>query len=207
MRLTLLSFVALGLAGLFAEQAAGQDRAQNPDEPRYGVAGVTVDLAKGQKIGRRRAGYVCLPHGSVVWGRDVAPASDRLVEAVARGLGNGGLPIPSADAQMLGGPAETAYLVGAVVRKAEFSTCLPHYGPGFGIGDRSSVKGWASLEVEWKVYSKQARSIVRTHVTQARAIAKADERVDTEDLFLRALERSAERFAPLAAEPDGQRSE
>lgn len=165
--------------------------------PLYSVARVKVDVAKGEKIGSKRSGYFCLPHGSVVWGRDAAPSDDRLWEAVSRGLEKAGLAVPSTDADLFEQmPPVTPYLIAAVVRNAKFSTCVP----GIGVGDGSSVKGTAKLNGEWKVYSHETKSVIAALTTSDEVAVSADEGIGLEALFLRALEGNAETFARSTSE-------
>lgn len=188
----LLSYLIVWLTAAQVDDSGARSIGSPTEPPRYSIVRVKVDLVTGQKIGRKRAGLVCLPFGSVVWGKDAAPGEAKMIDVVAQGFEQAGLSVPSRDAELFGqAPASTPFLIAGVIKRATFHTCLP----GFGIGDRSSIKGDGQLEIEWKVYSRRSNAVILSAVTREKIAVSEDDGVGIEGLFLRAVEKNASQFA------------
>ena len=164
-------------------------------EPTYAVAYSKADFHKGEKIGLKKAGLLCLPNGPVRWGRGdffVDPAE--LSAAVGASLARTGMKVSPAAAAGFGqaGVEAATHLIGLTVTGARFDLCAPKWG----LGDRSRLRGTGRLAARWEVFSKAEQKIVFTTVTEQSVTAEVE---DFGTLVESLVERSAEDFARKAA--------
>jgi hypothetical protein len=167
-------------------------------EPRYAVAYAKAEFARGEKIGLKKAGLLCLPNGAVRWGKGdfhVDPAE--LSASVGAGLARTGLSLPDAAASRFGPAAGEAasHLIGFTITAGRFDLCAPKWG----LGDRSRLRGTARVAARWEVFSKADQKVVLTAVTEQSVTSEAGDFSALLDIL---IARSAQEFARKAAAAD-----
>jgi hypothetical protein len=164
-------------------------------EPRYAVAYARADFGRGEKIGLKKAGLLCLPNGAVRWGKGdfyVEPAE--LVANVGAGLAKSGLSLPEAAASRFGPAASEAasHLIGFRITSGRFDVCARKWG----LGDRSRLRGTGRVTARWEVFSKAEQKVVLTTATEQSLTSEAE---DFAALLEGLIDRSAEEFVRKAA--------
>ena len=153
------------LSVLLGASIAEAQTAPNLPAPTYAVAFAGTEFKKGQKIGSKKAGLLCLPNGPVRWGReDFHLDGHELLEAVRSSLAARGVAAPSSRATAFLGNAgeEATHLIGVTVTGGRFDLCVPRWG----LGDRRGVRGGATLEAKWELFSKVEQKVVASAVTR-----------------------------------------
>lgn len=122
---------------------------QSSPKTIYVVVPVTTTLKSNEKIGRKKAGLVCLPNGTLD-AQDIKVGLADSAKGIIKALSNAGLTAVSSD-DFAAAPSErAAYSVRwlkAVVTGADFNVCAKKWG----MGDRQRVSGKAALAVAWSV--------------------------------------------------------
>ena len=160
-------------------------------EPTYAVAYAKTDFHKGEKIGLKKAGLLCLPNGPVRWGRgDFFVDAQELSAEVGESLARRGVKISPAAAAGFGqaGTEAATHLIGLTITGARFDLCAPRWG----LGDRSRLRGTGRLTARWEVFSKAEQKIVVTAVTEQSVTTEAE---DFAALVGSLIDRSSEEFA------------
>lgn len=179
--------VLAGLMPTFASHSAFADDGKVVADGRAPFHLVAeVPLVPDSKVGSRRAGLACLPHGSVR-AYDFVSGPDDLLYGLQRELGRRGFAVDIA----VGAPADMPQVVVRLDR-IDASLCASSWG----LGDRTRLKGRVAFTFSWHVQSHP-----RSSGTSAPAAAfsgagqRAEVVIDTKTTGnrLRAVE-----FLPLA---------
>ena len=152
-------------------------QAQNQDHPprRQTVKfdRISAELPMGQVFARGKLGLLCVQHEAWTWnGASQWINLDMFVRAFHETALAYGLPVAGDPTSLFGdqGYQDSDFLIGAQIRELQLDACAPMGG----FGNTSSIKGRATMTVEWQVYSKRAQRLVyRTTTRSAIDIPKA----------------------------------
>lgn len=189
--------IASGLV-LFAVLLSGAAYAAGPDTASgsavFSLAPLRYSIEPRQDLGKKRAGMICLPNGSVNF-RDLRlPPAEMIGRDVSEMLKSAGLDVSSPD---LSGFADQSvpYGIIATIVGIDLSVCAKRWG----LGDASTVKGTAAVTIDWSVYERARRERV-AFATSRGTYATGSESIDIGDLVAKAIVDGA---AKLAQSPQG----
>lgn len=135
---------------------------------------IVVKLDRGQPYGKLKVGLLCIGGGRLAWktGRhelDIDDFDDVFRERLeAAGLDVVGGTVDMFETDL---PGRAEFLVGGTIRSMAVDACIPNSG----LGDTQSVKGTASLAIDWQLYSRFDRKVVaRAETTGSYRQPKAD---------------------------------
>ena len=158
--------------------------------PAYSIAAIEYAPGPLQKVGKVKAGLLCLPKGTLRW-RDIArPVERELMTRLTDTLAKEGLVTAAPPDAMFGDAApQTTYRIKIIVEELRLTLCVA----GFGIGKKPA--GTGSVRVRWERYDRVART--RTDSTEYEIPIAADGRDarNTAAVLTDALVESARRYA------------
>jgi hypothetical protein len=160
---------------------------QSRSPASFFLSDVRVAVPNEVKLGPKRAGLLCLPNGSIRLGR-LNLTGPFLRGAVEEALSKTEISIATNDSAAMDGTPVPYRLVGTIT-SVRLSTCAT----GWGMGDRSSVKGHADVVVNWELASSGAKG----HVLNRSVAGSADfprPSGDAADLLASAVSESARSF-------------
>ncbi len=138
-----------------------------PDTPTRPVqlSKIVVKLDRGQPYGKMKVGLLCVGGGRLGWktGRHELDIDD-FDDVFRERLEAAGFDVIGGTAEMFETdlPGRAEFLVGGTIRSIAVDACMPHSG----LGDSQSVKGNASLAIDWQLYSRLDRKVVARAETE-----------------------------------------
>ena len=158
--------------------------------PAYSIAAIEYAPGPLQKVGKVKAGLLCLPKGTLRW-RDIARPEDRvLLNRLTDTLAQHEIATaPPPDALFGDAAPQTTYRIKIIVEELRLTLCVA----GFGIGKKPA--GTGLVRVRWERYDRVART--RTDSTEYEIPIDADGRDarNTPAVLTDALLESARRYA------------
>jgi hypothetical protein len=122
----------------------------------YSIASIESDLRPMDKIGRLRAGMLCLPKGKLLW-RDMAKPTDAVaINILSRRLAALGLTIADVPDPLFSEVAPlTKYRVRVTYESLEVKLCIP----GLGISEKHP-SGTGRMLVRWETFERSTKTKV-----------------------------------------------
>ena len=183
--------IAAALLALPSAQAAAPNNVY-----QYALAPLSYEPGPLAKVGKLRAGFVCLPKKTLRW-RDIArPDDDALRRRLVATLDARGLAIAAPASALFGDPEPvTPYRIRVVVTAMDMRLCVA----GLGIGEKKP-SGAGTLSVRWETYDRVARAKIDAVTFDVPLIiARRDARMAS-SVFGDAMVTSAEQYAANRAD-------
>ncbi len=128
------------------------------------VAAVTAPIPGSEKIGKRKAGFACLPAGNVQW-RDVAATSDEMVAAAEEGLAKAGILIVPPEAR--DEAPKRGLRITATIKSFTADLCAKRWV----MGRSGKFRGSGSATIAWRAVGTDAKKpLAEAELTEAFAI-------------------------------------
>jgi hypothetical protein len=126
----------------------------------YSIGSVETDMRATDKVGRLKAGMLCLPKGILHW-RDVAKPTDRTtVGILSRQLSALGLSAPDlADPIFSDAAPNTRYRIRIVYESLVLKFCAPSLGIG-------TPSGSGIILIRWETFDSMTKTLVGSHSFQ-----------------------------------------
>ncbi len=159
------------------------------------LAKLVIKLSRNEPFGRFKVGLLCIGGSVLRWrGGRFGIDNEEFDSAFKDELSGLGFDVVGQARDLFddGGDARAEYLIGGTIRSLRVDACLPHYG----LGDSSTAKGSAWLEVEWQIYNRLDRKVVGNVTTRTGDQQKKAEWGGVESMVLAAF---AENVRALAA--------
>ncbi|MEA1013616.1 hypothetical protein [Sphingosinicella sp. LY1275] len=124
----------------------------------------------GTVVGRKSAGFACLPNGGLRWNQGVAVVDPiRLTATAADELASRHLPLSRPDRVAtlfnVRTEAQLPFAVSAEITGAQFELCQPEWG----LGRLTKVRGSGALKMRWHILSRATNRITISIVTDCDA--------------------------------------
>lgn len=135
---------------------------------------IAAELPMGQVFARGKQGLLCVQHEAWTWnGASQWIDREMFVRAFHETAQAYGMPVSGDPTSLFGdqGYRDSDFLIGAQIRELQLDACAPMGG----FGNTSSIKGRATMAVEWQAFSKREQRLVyRTSTRSVIEIRKAE---------------------------------
>lgn len=126
---------------------------------------IVVKLRRLELLGRVQGGWLCVDQGPLEWqGGRINIATEEITEIFRDEMVKGGYPIVGDPNALFEDPemSKAELLVGGSIKSLEANYCYPN----IGLGDASTAKGGAFMEIDWQVYNTLDRKVVYQTTTK-----------------------------------------
>jgi len=165
------------------------------------LARLVIKLSRGEPFGRFKVGLLCIGGSTLRWrGGRFGVENEEFDSAFKDELTTLGFDVIGQTRDLFddGGDRRAEYLIGGTIKSLLVDACLPHSG----LGDASTARGSAWLEVEWQIYNRLDRKVIATITTRTGAARPKAEWGGIESMILAAF---ADNVRALAATGQLQR--
>jgi hypothetical protein len=192
----LIFLVIAGCGGSGIEQAQQKAYFANQKPPLEVPAGVqskpiqfkriVVKLRRGTAIGSMKAGILCIPRRSLVWrGGRATFSGDELTEVFQGELKQANYSVVGDTTALFNDPSEwkAEHLIAGLVTNMQADLWFPL----IGYQDTQTVKGEATMTVQWQLYSRLDRKVVYKTTTVGKYVRGSSIATGASDMFFNAF--------------------
>lgn len=143
----------------YAEVGEVLEIKQDVDSIPLALSKVVVKLRRLELLGRVSGGWLCVDQGPLEWqGGRLNITTEEITEIFRDEMVKGGYPIVGDPNALFEDPdlSKAELLVGGSITSLEANFCYPN----IGLGDASTAKGGAFMEIDWQVYNTLDRKVV-----------------------------------------------
>lgn len=126
---------------------------------------LVLKIARNEPFGHFKVGLLCIGGGTLRWrGGRVGLENEEFDHAFKESLSDLGFDVVGQSGDLFedGGDRRAEYLVGGTIKAMRVDACLPQSG----LGDSSTARGSAWLQVEWQLYNRLDRKVVASFTTR-----------------------------------------
>ena len=143
----------------YAEVGKVLEIERDVDSIPLALSKVIIKLRRLELLGRVQGGWLCVDNGPLEWqGGRLNVTTEEITETFRDEMVKAGYPIVGDPNALFEDPemSKAELLVGGSIKSLEANFCYPN----IGLGDASTAKGGAYMEIDWQIYNTLDRKVV-----------------------------------------------
>ena len=143
----------------YAEVGKVLEIERDVDSIPLALSKVIIKLRRLELLGRIQGGWLCVDNGPLEWqGGRLNVTTEEITETFRDEMVKAGYPIVGDPNALFEDPemSKAELLVGGSIKSLEANFCYPN----IGLGDASTAKGGAYMEIDWQIYNTLDRKVV-----------------------------------------------